>query len=137
MNYNDKKIEKLKQDYILALKDISKSIELNSKRTESGHYKLLTKSELREIKKLRGRGIKRAFDISIKLKSIDRFKDLHYLLEDPDPIIVTYYCKSNYPNYAEIFVPILSKINKEIGLGQINFEVGMALDEFNRILLNR
>jgi hypothetical protein len=136
MDIPEKKIEKMKQDFILALKDISKSVELDSQKTESGHFKLLSKEEIKVVNKLRG-GMKRAYDISIKLKAIDRFKDLHYLLNDPDPIVVTYYCKFNYPNYAEIFVPILSKIKKEIGLGAINFEVGSALDEFNSVLLKR
>lgn len=134
MDFSEKKIEKMKQDFILALKDISQSIELNSQKTETGHYKLLSNDEEKLIRQLRSKGIRKAQDISIKLKAIDRFKDLHFLLENPDPIIVTYYCKFNYPNYAETFVPILLNIQKKIGLGAVNFEVGMALDEFTRLL---
>ncbi|MCC6701436.1 MAG: hypothetical protein IT221_07925 [Fluviicola sp.] len=134
LDQNEKKIEKMKQDFILALKDISKSIELDSQKTETGHFKLLSNEEEKLISQLRSKGIRKAQDISLKLKAIDRFKDLHFLLENPDPIIVTYYCKFNYPNYAEIFVPILLNIKKKIGLGHVNFEVGMALDEFIRLL---
>lgn len=136
MNFEEKKIEKLKEDFILALKDISKSIELNSQKTKSGHFKLLSKEEEKYIKKLRGR-MKKAHEISAKLKAIDRFKELDYLLKDEDPILVTYYCKFNYPNYAEIFVPILSNIYKEIQPGPLKFEVSMALDEFESVLLKK
>ncbi len=134
MGLSEQKIEKMKQDFILALMDLSKSVELRSQRTESGHFKLLSKEEEKLIRQLRSKGIRKAYDISLKLKAIDRLKDLHFLLENPDPIIVTYYCKSNYPNYAEIFVPILSKLNKEIQPGPLKVEVGMALDEFTRLL---
>lgn len=133
LDKNEKKIKKMKQDFILALKDLSKSVELNSQRTESGHFKLLSKEEVKLIRQLRNKGIDKSLGISLKLKAIDRFKDLHFLLENPDPIIVTYYCKYNYPNYTEIFVPLLSTIYNETQPGPLKVEVGMALDEFTRL----
>ncbi len=135
MNSTEKKIEKMKQDFILALKDVSKSVELNSERTEAGHFKLLSKEEVKLISKLRKR-MKRADEIANALKAIDKFKDLHYLLEDSDPIIVTYYCKFNYPNYADEFIPILRKLYEECpkDMGLYRVEIGEALQEFKKLL---
>ncbi|MCC6701435.1 MAG: hypothetical protein IT221_07920 [Fluviicola sp.] len=143
LDKNEKKIEKMKQDFILALKDLSKSVELNSQFDKDGRYLILSKEELKAINKLRGR-MKKAYDISRKLKAIDRFKDLHYLLDDKDPIVVTYYCKFNYPNYAEVFVPVLFKHLKECPRGMWFIEISQALrefgasaDEIDKIRLNR
>jgi hypothetical protein len=143
LDKNEKKIEKMKQDFILALKDLSKSVELNSQFDKDGRYLILSKEELKAINKLRGR-MKKAYDISRKLKAIDRFKDLHYLLDDQDPIVVTYYCKFNYPNNSEIYLPILFKHLKECHRGMWFIEISQALrefgasaDEIDKIRLNR
>ncbi len=136
MDYSEKKIEKMKQDFFLALKDVSKSVELSSQRTETGHYKLFSKDELNLIKKLRSK-MKRAFDISMELQEINRFKDLHYLLNDPDPIVVIYYCKFNYPDYADEFVPILQKLYRDCPKGPYKVEIGQALDEFEKVQLEK
>ena len=132
MDFSEKKILKMKTDFILLLRDVSKSVELNSKFDENGKFISPSKEEGRMIHKLR-KSMLKAHLIAQKLKSIDRFKDLKFLLDDVDPIIVTYYCKFDYPNNSEIYIPILFKHLQECPRGMYTIEISQALKEFGAL----